>query len=90
MCSPPGRDSRIFGVHHHLPLPLFRVDTTRPPHPRNRDDHPLVQIVLLTMLQDDDSLFTETCSGAHYYILTTTSSRMPTRSTCFGLCDYET
>lgn len=32
-------------------------------------DHPEVHIVMLTMLQDDDSLFAAMCAGAHGYIL---------------------
>ena len=34
-----------------------------------RTNHPEVQIVMLTMLEDDDSLFAAMCAGAHGYIL---------------------
>lgn len=34
-----------------------------------RRDHPQVQVVMLTMLEDDDSLFAAMCAGAHGYIL---------------------
>ena len=34
-----------------------------------RADHPEVQVVMLTMLEDDDSLFAAMCAGAHGYIL---------------------
>ncbi len=32
-------------------------------------DHPEIRIVILTMLEDDDSLFTAMCAGARGYIL---------------------
>ncbi len=32
-------------------------------------DHPDIQVVMLTMLEDDDSLFAALCAGAHGYIL---------------------
>jgi DNA-binding NarL/FixJ family response regulator len=32
-------------------------------------DHPDIQVVMLTMLEDDDSLFAAMCAGAHGYIL---------------------
>ena len=32
-------------------------------------DHPDTQVVMLTMLEDDDSLFAAMCAGAHGYIL---------------------
>jgi len=32
-------------------------------------DHPQIRIVMLTMLEDDDSLFTAMCAGARGYIL---------------------
>lgn len=34
-----------------------------------REAHPDVQVVMLTMLEDDDSLFAALCAGAHGYIL---------------------
>jgi len=34
-----------------------------------REGHPQVQVVMLTMLEDDDSLFAALCAGAHGYIL---------------------
>jgi DNA-binding NarL/FixJ family response regulator len=34
-----------------------------------REGHPDVQVVMLTMLEDDDSLFAALCAGAHGYIL---------------------
>jgi len=36
---------------------------------RVRVDHPDVEVVMLTMLEDDDSLFAAMCAGAHGYIL---------------------
>ena len=41
------------------------IDATR----RIQAEHPKVQIVMLTMLEDDDSLFAAMCAGAHGYIL---------------------
>jgi DNA-binding NarL/FixJ family response regulator len=41
------------------------IEATR----RIRADHPEVQVVMLTMLEDDDSLFAALCAGAHGYIL---------------------
>jgi DNA-binding NarL/FixJ family response regulator len=41
------------------------IEATR----RIRADHPDVQVVMLTMLEDDDSLFAAMCAGAHGYIL---------------------
>jgi DNA-binding NarL/FixJ family response regulator len=41
------------------------IDATR----RIRADHPETQVVMLTMLEDDDSLFAAMCAGAHGYIL---------------------
>lgn len=41
------------------------IEATR----RLRADHPDVQVVMLTMLEDDDSLFAAMCAGAHGYIL---------------------
>jgi DNA-binding NarL/FixJ family response regulator len=34
-----------------------------------RDERPETQVVMLTMLEDDDSLFAAMCAGAHGYIL---------------------
>jgi DNA-binding NarL/FixJ family response regulator len=34
-----------------------------------REGHPQVQVVMLTMLEDDNSLFAALCAGAHGYIL---------------------
>ena len=34
-----------------------------------RAEHPETQVVMLTMLEDDDSLFAAMCAGAHGYIL---------------------
>jgi DNA-binding NarL/FixJ family response regulator len=34
-----------------------------------REDHADIQVVMLTMLEDDDSLFAALCAGAHGYIL---------------------
>ena len=36
---------------------------------RIRADHPDTHVVMLTMLEDDDSLFAAMCAGAHGYIL---------------------
>lgn len=36
---------------------------------RIRADHPDVHVAMLTMLEDDDSLFAAMCAGAHGYIL---------------------
>lgn len=36
---------------------------------RIRADHPETHVVMLTMLEDDDSLFAAMCAGAHGYIL---------------------
>ena len=44
---------------------LNGIEATR----RIRGDHPEIQIVMLTMLEDDDSLFAAMCAGAHGYIL---------------------
>ena len=44
---------------------LNGIEATR----RIRMDHPEVEIVMLTMLEDDDSLFAALCAGAHGYIL---------------------
>lgn len=44
---------------------LNGIEATR----RIRTDHPEVEIVMLTMLEDDDSLFAAMCAGAHGYIL---------------------
>ena len=41
------------------------IEATR----RLRADHPQTQVVMLTMLEDDDSLFAAMCAGAHGYIL---------------------
>ena len=41
------------------------IEATR----RIRADHPQIQVVMLTMLEDDDSLFAAMCAGAHGYIL---------------------
>ncbi len=41
------------------------IEATR----RLRADHPHTQVVMLTMLEDDDSLFAAMCAGAHGYIL---------------------
>ena len=41
------------------------IEATR----RVRTDHPDVAVVMLTMLEDDDSLFAAMCAGAHGYIL---------------------
>lgn len=41
------------------------IEATR----RLRADHPGVEVVMLTMLEDDDSLFAAMCAGAHGYIL---------------------
>ena len=41
------------------------IDATR----KIRADHPDVHVVMLTMLEDDDSLFAAMCAGAHGYIL---------------------
>lgn len=41
------------------------IEATR----RVRADHPGVEVVMLTMLEDDDSLFAAMCAGAHGYIL---------------------
>lgn len=41
------------------------IEATR----RIRADHPDVQVVMLTMLEDDASLFAAMCAGAHGYIL---------------------
>lgn len=41
------------------------IEATR----RIRADHPETQVVMLTMLEDDDSLFAAMCAGAHGYIL---------------------
>jgi DNA-binding NarL/FixJ family response regulator len=41
------------------------IEATR----RLRADHPDVEVVMLTMLEDDDSLFAAMCAGAHGYIL---------------------
>lgn len=41
------------------------IEATR----RLRVDHPQVEVVMLTMLEDDDSLFAAMCAGAHGYIL---------------------
>jgi DNA-binding NarL/FixJ family response regulator len=41
------------------------IEATR----RLRADHPSVEVVMLTMLEDDDSLFAAMCAGAHGYIL---------------------
>lgn len=41
------------------------IEATR----RITDLHPEVQVVMLTMLEDDDSLFAAMCAGAHGYIL---------------------
>ena len=41
------------------------IEATR----RLRAEHPNIQIVMLTMLEDDDSLFAAMCAGAHGYIL---------------------
>jgi DNA-binding NarL/FixJ family response regulator len=41
------------------------IEATR----RVRVDHPDVEVVMLTMLEDDDSLFAAMCAGAHGYIL---------------------
>ena len=41
------------------------IEATR----RIRSEHPDVQVVMLTMLEDDDSLFAAMCAGAHGYIL---------------------
>lgn len=41
------------------------IEATR----RLRADHPQTQVVMLTMLEDDDSLFAGMCAGAHGYIL---------------------
>ena len=41
------------------------IEATR----RLRADHPEIQVVMLTMLEDDDSLFAAMCAGAHGYIL---------------------
>ena len=41
------------------------IEATR----RLRAAHPDVQVVILTMLEDDDSLFAAMCAGAHGYIL---------------------
>lgn len=41
------------------------IEATR----RLRADHPQVEVVMLTMLEDDDSLFAAMCAGAHGYIL---------------------
>lgn len=44
---------------------LNGIETTR----RILDAHPEIHIVMLTMLEDDDSLFAAMCAGAHGYIL---------------------
>jgi len=41
------------------------IEATR----RLRADHPQTHVVMLTMLEDDDSLFAAMCAGAHGYIL---------------------
>lgn len=41
------------------------IEATR----RIRSEHPQTQVVMLTMLEDDDSLFAAMCAGAHGYIL---------------------
>lgn len=41
------------------------IEATR----RLRAEHPGVEVVMLTMLEDDDSLFAAMCAGAHGYIL---------------------
>ncbi len=41
------------------------IEATR----RIRADNPETQVVMLTMLEDDDSLFAAMCAGAHGYIL---------------------
>jgi DNA-binding NarL/FixJ family response regulator len=41
------------------------IEATR----RLRAAHPQVEVVMLTMLEDDDSLFAAMCAGAHGYIL---------------------
>ncbi len=41
------------------------IEATR----RLRADHPGVEVVMLTMLEDDDSLFAAMCAGAHGYLL---------------------
>ena len=41
------------------------IEATR----RLRAEHPGVAVVMLTMLEDDDSLFAAMCAGAHGYIL---------------------
>lgn len=41
------------------------IEATR----RLRADHPDVEVIMLTMLEDDDSLFAAMCAGAHGYIL---------------------
>jgi DNA-binding NarL/FixJ family response regulator len=41
------------------------IEATR----RLRADHPGVEVVMLTMLEDDGSLFAAMCAGAHGYIL---------------------
>ena len=41
------------------------IEATR----RVRADHPEIEVVMLTMLEDDDSLFAAMCAGAHGYIL---------------------
>lgn len=44
---------------------LNGIDATR----RVRADHPDTQVVMLTMLEDDDSLFAAMCAGARGYLL---------------------
>jgi DNA-binding NarL/FixJ family response regulator len=41
------------------------IEATR----RIRANHPGIEVVMLTMLEDDDSLFAAMCAGAHGYIL---------------------
>ena len=41
------------------------IEATR----RLLSDHPDIEVVMLTMLEDDDSLFAAMCAGAHGYIL---------------------
>ena len=36
---------------------------------RLRAEHPDIEVIMLTMLEDDDSLFAAMCAGAHGYIL---------------------
>lgn len=47
-----------------------------------RAEHPETQVVMLTMLEDDDSLFAAMCAGAHGYILKGSDKADVLRTVC--------